>query len=288
MSRRMHLLLWLTACSAALPGSPLPALKLRGSPLPALKLRGGGVQQTLDALPHDAKALAASFVVLGGFDKFVQHLAASETISRPAARKTMHVGAGPLFLLCWPLFSNEETARNWAAVGPLALTLKAAAAGSGLIDDPKTVASMSRSGDRRELLRGPALYGAVFVAATMLCWRELSGVLALVALCAGDGAAEIFGASPFGRRSPRLPWCRRKSVVGTLAFFVATTLGGAAFALYFRGLGWWSVPTQPLLRGVAATAAAAALAESFDTGAWDNPVAFAAAVAAARRAFPTD
>ena len=124
--------------------------------------------------------------------------------------------------------------------------------------------------------------------AQVLCWRELSGVLALVALCAGDGAAEIFGASPFGRRSPRLPWCRRKSVVGTCSFFVATTLGGAAFALYFRGLGWWSVSTKPLLRGVAATAAAAALAESFDTGAWDNPVVFAAAVGAARRAFPTD
>ena len=122
----------------------------------------------------------------------------------------------------------------------------------------------------------------------MLCWRELSGVLALVALCAGDGAAEIFGASPFGRRSPRLPWCRRKSVVGTLAFFVATTLCGSAFALRFRALGWWSVATRPLLQGVAATAAAAALAESFDTGAWDNPVVFAAAVAAARRAFPTE
>ena len=165
MSRRMHLLLWLTAGSAALRGSrkTRPAMKIRGGA--ALKLRGGGLQQ----LPHDAKALAASFVVLGGFDKFVQHLVASEAISRPAARKTMHVGAGPLFLLCWPLFSDAATAKNWAMVGPLALTLKAAAAGSGLIDDPKTVASMSRSGDRRELLRGPALYGAVFVTATVLC-----------------------------------------------------------------------------------------------------------------------
>jgi len=94
----MRLLLVLTA-AAALPGSRT---------LPALKLRGGGVQQTLDALPHDAKALGASFVVLGGFDKFVQHLAASETISRPAARKTMHVGAGPLFLLCWPVWNSKE------------------------------------------------------------------------------------------------------------------------------------------------------------------------------------
>ena len=96
----MRVLLVLTAGSAALPGNPRA--------LPALKLRGGGVQQTLDALPHDAKALAASFVVLGGFDKFVQYLAASETISRPAARKTMHVGAGPLFLLCWPVWNSTS------------------------------------------------------------------------------------------------------------------------------------------------------------------------------------
>ena len=97
----MRLILWLTACRcAALPGSPRT--------LPALKLRGGGVQQTLDALPHDAKALAASFVVLGGFDKFVQYLATSQTISRPAARKTMHVGAGPLFLLCWPVWNSTS------------------------------------------------------------------------------------------------------------------------------------------------------------------------------------
>ena len=157
--------------------------------LPALRIRGGGAQEALQALPHDAKALAKSFVVLGGFDKCAQYLATSDTISRPAARKTMHVGAGPLFLLCWPMFSDAPTAKNWAMVGPLCLTLKAALAGSGLINDPKTVASMSRSGDRRELLRGPALYGAVFVAATLTCWRELSGVLALVALCAGDGAA---------------------------------------------------------------------------------------------------
>lgn len=256
--------------------------------LPALRIRGGGAQEALQALPHDAKALAKSFVVLGGFDKCAQYLATSDTISRPAARKTMHVGAGPLFLLCWPMFSDAPTAKNWAMVGPLCLTLKAALAGSGLINDPKTVASMSRSGDRRELLRGPALYGAVFVAATLTCWRELSGVLALVALCAGDGAAEIFFASPFGCRSPRLPWCRRKSVVGTSAFFLATTLFGSAFALAFRTLGWWSIPTRPLIRGVAITAAAAAIAESFDTGAWDNPLVFAAAVAAARRAFPTE
>ena len=108
----MRLILWLIAChcAVALPGSPrtLPALKLRGGGGSALKLRGGGVQQSLDALPHDAKALAASFVVLGGFDKFVQHLAASETISRPAARKTMHVGAGPLFLLCWPVWNSTS------------------------------------------------------------------------------------------------------------------------------------------------------------------------------------
>lgn len=249
----------------------------------SLAVRGGGVPR----VPSDGVALVKAFAVLGGFDKVVQSLAAREVLSRPAARKLMHMGAGPLYLLCWPLFGAHPSARFWAAVGPLCLTLKAVAAGSGLVDDPKTVASMSRSGDRRELLRGPTLYGATFVGATVLAWRKLPGVLALVALCAGDGAAEVIGGTPWSRRhSPRIPWCRRKSLAGTAAFFAATLTAGTAFAIGFRRLDWWAVPTPALVRGCATVAGVTALAESFDTGAWDNPLIFAVAILSARRAFP--
>ena len=77
-------------------------------------MRGGG------GVPADSRALALAFGVLGGFDKMVQVLADRAVVSRRAARKTMHMGAGPLFLCCWPLFSEAEAARYWAVVGPAA------------------------------------------------------------------------------------------------------------------------------------------------------------------------
>ena len=97
----MRLLLVLTA-SAALPGSRT---------LPALKLRGGGVQQ----LPHDAKALAASFVVLGGFDKCVQHLAPGAparsliSLSPPGTHRASSVwGESKVLDACNPIFSGDQ------------------------------------------------------------------------------------------------------------------------------------------------------------------------------------
>ena len=127
----------------------------------------------------------------------------------------------------------------------------------------------------------------VFVAATVARWRSLGGIVALCALCAGDGLAEVAGRSRLGRRGPRIPWCRRKSIAGSCAFFAATLAAGVAFALKLGGLGWWApVPTPRLVAGVAAVAAAAALAESFETGPWDNPLIFAAAAVAAEAALP--
>ena len=35
---------------------------------------------------------------------------------------------------------------------------------------------MSRTGARRELLKGPFLYGTIIVAATLLYWRQLTAV----------------------------------------------------------------------------------------------------------------
>jgi len=252
----------------------------RRAPPPVVSIRGGAV--SFAKIPYDGKALALAYVVLGGFDRVVQELKARGALSNAAARKLMHSGCGPLFLCCWPLFGTRPSARFWAMLGPAGLTVKAVAAGTGLVNDPKTVASMSRSGEKAELLKGPALYGASHVAATIAGWRTLPAVMGIVALCVGDAAAEIVGTSTWGRRSPRVPWCERKSLAGTAAFAGATFLVGSAFALRFRTLGWWAGETAPLLAVVAASAGAAAFAESFDTGGLDNPLIVAVAYAVAK------
>jgi phytol kinase len=100
----------------------------------------------------------------------------------------IHILTGPLYLLCWYLFDNSESAKYWACMVPLAMTLKVGAVGAGLLKDPSFVNSMSRSGRASELLLGPFTYGAIFVASTLIYWRHSpGGILSMLLLCVGDG-----------------------------------------------------------------------------------------------------
>lgn len=140
------------------------------------------------------------------------------------SRKIIHIATGPVFVLCWFFFRETPDARWWAALVPLLITVQFALIGFGLIKDEASVRAMSRSGDRREILRGPLFYGIAFVTLTLVFWRETPiGMIALMLLCGGDGIADVVG-----RRvpSPKLPWSREKSWAGSLSVF----LGGFTLA----------------------------------------------------------
>ena len=145
------------------------------------------------------------------------------------SRKVIHITTGPVFVLCWFLFRETPDARWWAACVPLLITLQFALIGLGLIKDEASVRAMSRTGDRREILRGPLFYGIAFVALTLIFWRASPiGMTALMLMCGGDGIADVVG-----RRfpSPKLPWSREKSWIGSLSVL----LGGfvlSAFILW--------------------------------------------------------
>ncbi|KAL6766369.1 VTE7 [Auxenochlorella protothecoides x Auxenochlorella symbiontica] len=117
-------------------------------------------------------------------------------------------GTGPIFMLCWPMYSESHWSSVLCSSVPALATLQFLAVGSGWISDPKLVATSSRTGLRQELLTGPVLYGLAHVAAAALGWRRSpTAVVALCALCGGDGAAELGG-----HWLPRvaLPWNRQK------------------------------------------------------------------------------
>jgi len=146
-------------------------------------------------------------------------------ISGALSRKIIHIGTGPIFVICWLLFTDAPSARYLAALVPAAITLQFYLVGSGIIKDPAAVQSMSRTGDRREILRGPLYYGIVFVVVTIFYWKETpTGIVALMLMCGGDGLADIVGRR-YGRR--QIPWNRGKSMEGSLSVFV----GGSLLAL---------------------------------------------------------
>jgi phytol kinase len=146
-------------------------------------------------------------------------------ITSRISRKVIHIGTGPIFVMCWLLFPDVWYARYLAALVPGLITVQFALTGMGVIMDEASVKAMSRSGDPKEILRGPLYYGIMFVLLTILFWKDHpAGVVALMMLCGGDGIADLVGR---GIPSPKLPWSQKKSVAGTISVF----LGGLAFSL---------------------------------------------------------
>src|SRR6266511_4668088 len=163
-------------------------------------------------------ATVLTFGIALTFLRLMDFIAERGWIDSKTSRKLIHIGTGPIFVLCWLMFPNLPISRWLAALVPLLITIQVALVGTGILKDKAAVKAMSRTGDRREILRGPLFYGIVFIAITLLYWKDsLIGIPALMMMCGGDGIADIVG-----RRIPsaRLPWSPDKSVAGLLSGFI--------------------------------------------------------------------
>ena len=105
------------------------------------------------------------------------------------SRKLIHIGTGPIFVLCWLMFPDQTISRYLAALVPLLITAQFALVGTGIIKDPAAVKALSRTGDRREILRGPLFYGIMFVVLTVVYWKDSPiGIAALISWFMFGGA----------------------------------------------------------------------------------------------------
>jgi phytol kinase len=160
-------------------------------------------------------ALAITFALSLVFLRLMDFIAHRGWLESKLSRKVIHIGTGPLFVLCWLMFRDSPEARWLAALVPFAITAQFALVGFGVLKDRAAVQAMSRTGDPKEILRGPLFYGIMFVVLTILYWKDSPiGIVALMMMCGGDGIADVIG-----RRVPsaKLPWSGEKSVAGTLS-----------------------------------------------------------------------
>ena len=189
-------------------------------------------------------------------------------ISSTISRKIIHIGTGPIFVLCWLLFNEIPSAPFLAALVPLAITAQFALVGTGVIKDPSAVVAMSRTGDRREILRGPLFYGIAFVLLTIIFWRRSpTGIVALMVLCGGDGLADIVGKKIGGIK---LPWSQKKTLAGSITML----LGGFVFSVLVVWVFIWqryfSPPITDYLLPMGAIALGTTLVESLPFADVDN------------------
>src|SRR5688572_27756717 len=188
-------------------------------------------------------ATLLTFAIAVFFLCLMDYIAQRSWIESRLSRKLIHIGTGPIFVLCWLMYPDVPISRWLAALVPLVITAQFALVGTGIIKDEAAVKAMSRTGDRREILRGPLFYGIMFVAMTLFYWKDsLIGIPAVMMMCGGDGIADIVG-----RRvnSPKLPWSPEKSVAGSLSVFAGGwLLTMLIFAIYL----WMGAFSGPVTR----------------------------------------
>ncbi len=180
-------------------------------------------------------------------------------IDSRTSRKIIHIGTGPLFVLCWLLFSQEPYVRYLAALVPLAITVQFALVGFGVMKDEAAVQAMSRSGDPKEILKGPLYYGIVFVILTIAFWLDSPiGIIALMMVCGGDGLAEIFGRK-YGK--VKLPWNKGKSWIGSLGFLLGAWVLTIVVMAIFVSAGIFAAPLVGYLYAITLIAVVSTLVE---------------------------
>jgi len=181
-------------------------------------------------LENNLVATAVTFALALAWLRLNDFAAHRGWVSSDLSRKIIHMGTGPLFVLCWLLFNPAPSARWLAALVPFTITGQFVLVGAGVIQDEAAVQAMSRTGDRREILHGPLFYGLVFIVITLVYWQATPvGMVALMLMCGGDGLADIIGRR-YGRAP--LPWNAGKTWWGSAAMFA----DGWIFALLVLGV----------------------------------------------------
>jgi phytol kinase len=213
-------------------------------------------------------ATILTFVIALTFLRLMDFFAHRGWIESRLSRKLIHIGTGPIFVLCWLFFPDAPESRWLAALVPFAITVQFALVGLGIMKDEASVKGMSRTGDRREILRGPLFYGIMFVALTIIFWKDSPvGMTALMVMCGGDGIADLVGRR---FKSSKIPYSPEKSVAGSLGVFFGGWLLSAFVLVVYTGAGVFAGPFAAYLRPLTIIAFASALVESLPHKDVDN------------------
>ncbi len=213
-------------------------------------------------------AALLTFLIAVAFLRLMDFFAHRGWIGSKLSRKLIHIGTGPIFVLCWLMFPDLPFSRYLAALVPLVITIQFILVGAGILKDEAAVQAMTRSGDPREILRGPLFYGIMFILLTVLYWKDSPiGITALMMMCGGDGVADIIGRRV---RSPKLFWSQEKSVAGSLSVFAGGALMTAVILFLYVTAGVFAAPFQSYLLPIFWVALGGTLIESLPFKDIDN------------------
>lgn len=224
---------------------------------------------SLSVVWHNALVTLLTFVYVFSVPPLMDYLVTNHSLPRDISRKITHICAGSaIFFLYfykggdWSQYLNITVFAVW--------TILLIQKGLFAADDDQAVKTMTRTGNKRELLKGTLYFVVVAMICGTLYYKQPAGILAMAMLGWGDGLAPIIG-TRLGKMKYHI--LSDKSVEGSLAFLV----GSIGAGLFFTNL---IVPGEVSLQKIVIIAIIATIAEGVSPKEVDNitiPVAVIAA-----------
>jgi len=166
------------------------------------------------------------FAVVGIMDKLVK-----KGFPQDLSRKIVHICAAS-WLLFWPLFDPSHISKYLNILPSFVWMILLFQKGFFAKPDDEAVKTMTRTGDRKELLRGPLYFTMVMnVFGTVFFLNPIAAVTMGI-LGWGDGLAPYFG-KKYGKH--KYNFVTEKSIEGSFAFLVFGFLGAILFSMIIFG-----------------------------------------------------
>jgi len=187
----------------------------------------------LDPLIWNSICTVIVFVYIMSVIKFMDFLV-TKGFPQDISRKIVHIAAGS-WVVFWPLYYGG----HWSYVFNIAVafmwTILFLVKGFTATPEDTAVKTMTRTGDPKELLKGPLFFTLVMDTLGVLFFMKYSAVVTMAILGWGDGLAPLFG-KYFGRRKYRLLG-NEKSVEGSLGMFIFGIIGALILTATINPIG---------------------------------------------------
>jgi phytol kinase len=180
---------------------------------------------SLPVVWHNALVTLLTFIYVFSVPPLMDYLVTNHGLPRDISRKITHICAGSVIVFL-PLYVDGHWSQYLNVTVFAVWTLLLVQKGLFAAEDDQAVKTMTRTGDKRELLKGTLYFVLVAMICGTLYYKRIEGVLAMAILGWGDGLAPIVG-TRWGKMKYHI--LSDKSVEGSLAFLAGSIFAGLFF-----------------------------------------------------------
>ncbi|MGB3758196.1 MAG: phosphatidate cytidylyltransferase [Rivularia sp. (in: cyanobacteria)] len=187
----------------------------------------------LSPLIQNLIVTALTFIYVFGLLAILNFCVTKFNLPQDISRKITHIGAGSLIVFL-PLYNDSHWSKYLNVTIFIVWIILLIQKGLFASDDDEAVKTMTRNGEKSELLKGPLYFVIVATICGTLFYKTFPGIMAIATLGWGDGIAPIVG-SRYGKLKFEI--LSSKSVEGSLSMLLAAFAASSFFV-------WLIIPNE--------------------------------------------